>query len=405
MKIGKVQSASNDVGTRHAIHLGIDAVNIRQGGGLTHLSRLLQAADPTDAGISRVTLWANRNTAATLPDRPWLTKRSALWMDAALPWRIFGQQFWLPGEVRRTGCDVLFSPGSTLPLLRSVPAVTLSQNMLPFEPQEAVRFGKWNLMRLKMRMLRSGQGHSFERADGLIFLTQYAQTRILATLSRRPRHIALIPHGIEPRFFQAPRPQKPESECSTGSPFRILYVSILMPYKHQCEVARAAALLRADGFPVEVRFVGPPWGEYGRRFATLIDTLDRERNFLLWSGAEPFESVHGYYQNSDLFVFASSCENLPNILIEAMAAGLPIAAANRGPMPETLGEAGIYFDPEQPSAIAEALRQLMLDAQLRARLASSAYAKARDYSWDRCARDTFRFIAKVARESAGRRPH
>lgn len=321
-------------------------------------------------------------------------------MDTALPRRIAGQQFQLPNEILHAGCDVLFAPGGTLPMNCPTPSITLSQNMLPFEPNEAARFGAWDPMRLKMQLLRYSQGRSFMRADGVIFLTQYAQKLIMTKLARRPQHIAIIPHGVEPRFFQAPRPQRSISECSAADPFRILYVSILMPYKHQREVASAAAMLRAGGLPIEVRFVGASWGRYGRQFGTLIDDLDPERKFLLWSGAEPFESVHGYYQNSDLFLFASSCENLPNILIEAMAAGLPIAAANRGPMPEVLGEAGVYFDPERPVAIAEALHRLVLDAPLRAKLAGLAHETAQGYSWNRCARDTFRFIAKVARESS-----
>ena len=394
-----MQSNSKKARDTSSIHLGIDAVNIRQGGGLTHLSRLLQAADPTESGIETVTVWANQNTAATLPDHPWLIKRSAPWMDATLARRIAGQQLQLPREFRLAGCDVLFAPGGTLPMGCPAPAVTLSQNMLPFEPEEAARFGRWNSMRLKMQLLRYSQGRSFMRADGVIFLTQYAQKLIMTKLDWRPRHAALIPHGVEPRFFQAPRQQRSISDCSAQDPFRVLYVSILMPYKHQHEIARAVAELRADGLPIEMRFVGASWGRYGRQFGALIDKLDPERKFLLWSGAEPFESVHGYYQNSDLFLFASSCENLPNILIEAMAAGLPIAAANRGPMPEVLGEAGVYFDPERPVAIADALRRLVLDAPLRAKLAELAHETAQGYSWNRCARDTFQFIAKVARES------
>ena len=366
---------------------------------MTHLSRLLQAADPGKSGIELVTVWTGQHTAAALPDRSWLIRRSAPWMDAALPRRIAGQQFQMLGEFRLAGCDVLFAPGGTLSARCPVPTVTLSQNMLPFEPEEAARFGRWNSMRLKMRLLHYSQSRSFMRADGLIFLTQHAQKLIMSSLDRMPRHVALIPHGIEPRFFQAPRQQRSISECSAKDPFRILYVSILMPYKHQCEVARAAAMLRADGLPIEMRFVGASWGRYGRQFGALIDGLDPERKFLLWSGEEPFESVHEYYKNSDLFVFASSCENPSLILLEAMAAGLPIASSNRGPMPETLGEAGVYFDPEQPVSIADALRRLVPNAPLRARLAGSAYEKAQGYSWGRCARDTFRFIANVAQES------
>lgn len=379
-------------------HLGIDATNIRQGGGVTHLSQLLQAGDPIAAGFDRVTVWTCQSTAATLSERSWLVKRSAPWMEAALPRRMAGQQLQLPRDLVDAGCDVLFSPGGSLPYRCSVPAVTMSQNMLPFEPLEAARFGRLSPMRLKMWLLRYAQGLSFRRADAMIFLTQYAETVVSKALGGLSNPTALIPHGVEPRFLQSPRPQRELADCSVGNPFRMLYVSILMPYKHQMALAYAVSQLRTEGVPIEMRFIGAPWGDYGREFRVLLDSLDPKREFLLWSGAEPFHSLHAFYQSADAFVFASSCENLPNILIEAMASGLPIASSDRGPMPEVLAEAGIYFDPEVPTSVADALRTLMLDVSLRVKLAQLAWCRAQDYSWERCANETFAFIARVVQE-------
>lgn len=380
------------------LHLGIDASNIRQGGGLTHLSQLLHAADPEAAGIGRVTVWASRATGAALPARAWLEIRSPAWVEASLPRRMLGQQLQLGRALVQAGCDALFSPGGTLPICCDVPTVTMSQNMLPFEPAEALRFGRWSAMRLKMWLLRHSQGRSFLRASGLIFLTRYAQETVSDFLGGIRKPMALIPHGIEDRFVQPPRAQRRINQYSIKQPFQLLYVSILMPYKHQVEVALAAHQLRAEGLPVAVRFIGAEWGRYGREFVQLLHQLDSAKEYLHWSGSAPFDQLDGHYREADAFVFASSCENLPNIMIEAMAAGLPIASSNRGPMPEVLEEAGIYFDPEAPDSIAEALRKLIHNGDLRAKLATSAWEKGRGYSWTRCARETFEFIAKIAAE-------
>lgn len=378
------------------LHLGIDASNIRQGGGVTHLSQLLSAADPVAAGIERITVWAARSTAAALPVRPWLEVRSPTWLEAGMPRRMFGQQFQLAGELKQAGCDVLFSPGGTLPVRCSMPMVTMSQNMLPFEPAEALRFGRWSGMRLKMWMLRRTQGRSFRRADGVIFLTRYAEQAVCRFLGGVKGRTALIPHGIEKRFVQPPRLQQGVEQCSPERPFNFLYVSILMPYKHQMEVALAISLLRSDGLPVAMRFVGADWGDCGREFRQLLQRLDPGEEYLHWTGGVPFDQLGGVYRDADAFVFASSCENLPNIMIEAMASGLPIASSNRGPMPEVLEGAGVYFDPEVPESIAEALRKLIHNVELRTKLAASAWQKGQGYSWVRCARETLEFIAKTA---------
>jgi glycosyltransferase involved in cell wall biosynthesis len=379
------------------MHLAIDASNIRQGGGVTHLSQLLNAANPLEAGFSKITVWACYDTADKLPDFPWLTKLCPSWTEEGLIKRILGQQFLLMAEMERYGCDVLFSPGGTIPFNNKLPVVTMSQNLLPFETLEAERFGRFSPMHLKMLLLRYSQGRSFRRASGIIFLTKYASVVVGSSLRLVPSNSALIPHGIEPRFIQAPRPQRRVAECSAQNPFRILYVSILMPYKHQVQVAYAGYQLRAEGIPIEMRFIGASWGKYGEDFKALLDELDPKHEFLIWSGAESFDVLHSIYQQADAFVFASSCENLPNILIEAMAAGLPIASSNRGPMPEVLGDAGIYFDPEVSASIAEALRKLAFDTSLRANLAEMVWLKAQSYSWERSAQLTFEFIARVAK--------
>ena len=65
-------------------------------------------------------------------------------------------------------------------------------------------------------------------------------------------------------------------------------------------------------------------------------------------------------------------------------------------MPEVLGDAGRYFDPEDPASIARALRELAASAQLRRQTAHAARARAGQFSWTRCARETYDFLARVA---------
>ena len=378
------------------MHLAIDASNIRQGGGVTHLSQILGVAKPDEAGFNQVTVWACRETIAQLPTKPWLIKISPPWAEAGIIRRFLGQQLQLGQEMSLRGCDALFSPGGTVPFSTHLPVVTMSQNMLPFEPEEAILFGRWSWMRLKMWLLRQSQGRSFKKADGLIFLTQYALEGVSSWLGKNKVMLALIPHGIESRFSAEPKLQRAINDYSFKQSFTFLYVSILMPYKHQIEVAKAASDLREAGIPIRIKFVGPDWGKYGHKFRKTLRQLDPLEEFLIWAGGMSFSELHKEYQGADAFVFASSCENLPNILIEAMTAGLPIACSKRGPMPEVLGNAGVYFDPLQAQDIANAMRTLMKNADLRTDLAAQAKVLSQNYSWHHCANETFEFIAAVA---------
>ena len=372
--------------------VGVDASNIRAGGGITHLTNLIAVAEPGEFGIERVILWANRNTLARLPDAPWLEKVHEPLLDRALPFRLYWQWFQLP-RLADGRCQILFSPGGNAPPSSS-PLVTMSRNMLPFEYGELFRYGvSW--MTVRLLLLRIGQSGTFRRAQGVIFLTGYAHgaVRKIATV---PERVAIIPHGVEERFRCAPREQRPLEEYSTERPFRLLYVSIVDVYKHQWHVAEAVRRLRDAGLPVVIDFVGPGYRSALARLKRTLRRLDPGGEVLRHRGAVPFEELHRLREQADLFVFASSCENMPNILLEAMAAGYPIACARRGPMPEMLGDGGLYFDPMLPAEIAEAIETLVRDPGLRARCARTAFDRASAYSWDRCARETLSFIREVA---------
>ena len=377
------------------LHLAIDAVNIRQGGGVTHLIQMLEVADPSQYGFSKITIFTSATTAKLLPSSPWLIKRVEPWMDYGLLFRSLFLQWKIPLYLKSLKCDALFSPGGTLPVFANVVTVTMSQNMLPFDPMAANTFGRLSFMRLKLFLLRQVQLSAFKRADGVIFLTQYARNQIEKELPYLKGLTDTIPHGIEDRFFCQPRIQYPIETYSFAKPFQLLYVSIFMPYKHQVELACAITELRKNGVPIEIQFIGPSWGWYSKEFKVLLNELDPKKEFLKSAGSMSFKNLHEFYKSSDAFVFASSCENLPNILIEAMAAGLPIASSNLGPMPEILGDSGIYFDPRNVSSIVEGIRNLVNDAAFRRKLAMTGFERSQAYSWKKSAAKTFSFIEQV----------
>ena len=86
---------------------------------------------------------------------------------------------------------------------------------------------------------------------------------------------------------------------------------------------------------------------------------------------------------------------MPNVLLETMASGLPIACSEKGPMPEMLQDSGIYFNPEEPEEIAQAIYKLLSSKSLRSNLSKQSHELSKKYSWERCADETFIFLNKV----------
>lgn len=380
------------------MRLGIDGSNLRVGGGVTHLVELLGAAQPQEHGISSVLVWGDNQLLRRIPEQPWLHKSPIAPFDRSSLARLYWQQVRLPALAART-CDLLFVPGGNY-RGNFHPVVTMCRNLLPFEERETRRYGLspryW-----KLRLLRWGLSRSFRRADGVIFLTAYARSVIFQHLTAPLQTTTIVSHGLDGSFRCRPRPQKPMEAYSAASPFRLLYVSTVDLYKHQWHVATAVARLQKEGLAVTLDLVGPSYAPALRRLKGNLSRLDPAGIHLRYLGPAAYGDLPAIYREADAFVFASSCENMPNILLEAMAAGLPVACARCGPMPEILGDAGVYFDPEQPDELAGVLRAFLSDPTARQRCASAAFDRSRAYSWKRCAEETFAFLAGVAQASAG----
>lgn len=376
--------------------VGIDATNLRCGGGVTHLIELLTVAEPDKHGIARVVVWGGEQTLAKLPERSWLEKVNPIALNRGLLRRTWWQRFSLSRAAYASGCSVLFVPGGSY-AGNFRPMVTMSRNLLPFEWRELRRYGG-SLVTLKLLLLRYSQSRSFRGADGVIFLTEYARQVVLKVTGQIAGKTTTIPHGLNPRFQIKPKDTHPSGEYTESSPCRLLYVSIIDQYKHQWHVVEAVHALRAEDLLIVLELVGPAYPPALARLQAVLARLDPEGRWVHYHGAVPYEALHSICEDADIGVFASSCENMPNILLETMAAGLPVACSNRGPMPEVLGDAGLYFDPENPDDIARALRELIDSPKLRAEKAQKSCLLSEQYSWKRCADETFGFLAEIARQ-------
>ena len=375
--------------------IGIDATNLRQGGGRTHLIELLRAANPDEQKFSRVVVWGARSTLALLDERDWLLKRNPKAQEKRLLSRILWQRFSLSREAREEGCDVLFIPGGSYSGSFH-PVVGMSQNLLPFEWHELKRYG-FTLATLKLLALRITQSLSFKRSDGLIFLTDYAKQGVEKVTGSLRAQKTVIAHGLNPRFLMADKKVLARRLPKADEAIRLIYVSIVDQYKHQWHVVEAVAKAREQsGLDLQLDLIGPAYAPALARLNKAIAEYDPQGEWANYRGAIDYNDLHSLYSEAHVGIFASSCENMPNILLETMAAGLPVLSSDRGPMPEILGDTGLYFDPEEPSSLAKALLQLLSSEDDIRRLAYAAHEKAKNYSWERCATETFGFLREIA---------
>ena len=377
------------------IIIGIDASNIRAGGGITHLSELIKATNPMAGKFDKIVVWGPKKTLDCIIDKEWILKKNHPVHEKNYILRAFWQWKELNKLAISEKCSILFIPGGSF-FSRFEPIVNMSQNMLPFDWKELRRYG-FSLFTIKLLLLHLVQSMSFKKANGIIFLTEHSQSAILSIINNKRKNCQVIPHGIDERFFCRPRVQKPISEYNLSNPFRFVYISTVEPYKHQWNVVKAVAKLRKNNIPIALDLYGSSKASMYKKLKLAIDSCECTEGSITYHGPAKHENIHKLYINSDASIFASSCENLPIILLESMASGLPIACSNIEPMPSILKDAGLYFDPLDVGSIYNVLLILIHDRSLRESNSLKSHKMAHDYSWEKCSHDTFEYLNKNAK--------
>ena len=373
----------------------IDASNIIAGGGLTHLYEILNAANPEKYGIKKIIVWAPQSTLNQLDDKPWLEKNTEKLLESNIIKKLYWQRYKLTKLIIDSGCDILFVPGGNY-IGTFKPYITMCRNMLPFQREELLRFGI-SLKTIRFLVLRILQSRTFKNSNGIIFLTSFAKKSILQVIGELMVPAPLISHGLNRRFKIKPRQQKSITTYTNENPYRLIYVSTIDEYKHQWHVIEAVGKLRHEGYQIILELIGTFYPPSLHRLKTVMKNLDPNNEWVFYNYSISHDKLHQKYLDSDLGLFASSCENMPNILLEIMGAGLPIACSNREPMPEILGEGGEYFNPEEKDSIYNAIIRLINSPSTRAKKAEIAFNMSEKYSWDKCSNQTFKFLSTLVK--------
>ena len=301
----------------------------------------------------------------------------------------------LPALLRDLQADVLYCPGGPLST-RNGPwrTAVAFQNTLPFSLADRKRYPP-GYERTRLFLLNRILSRSFRTADLVIFLSEHGRSVIQDEHRIPTRHSVVIPHGIHEAFrHQADSADLPPS---LGRQPYVAYVSIFDVYKAQLEVVRAWRLLRERRrTPEKLVLVGKHVNqEYATSVLAEIERSGLQEEVIVCGGL-PHHQLPSIYQHAAINVFASTCENCPNILLEALSAARPVISSRHAPMPEFAGDAALYFSPESPEELAAQLARVLDDQTLGNRLGQHAAKLATRYTWESTARATWSALGELA---------
>jgi glycosyltransferase involved in cell wall biosynthesis len=231
------------------------------------------------------------------------------------------------------------------------------------------------------------------RADRIVVVSQFTAREVERLLEVPPDRISVCSPGA-PAW--TPRRAEP------GAAGYVLFFGTLEPRKNVGTLLDAYARLAARRHDL------PPLVLAGRATAAArawLEQIDRTplKGLARHIGYVDPANRQALYEGARFLVQPSYEEGFGLPVLEAMTLGVPVVAANRGALPEVLGDAGLLFDPLDPEHLAAAVERAIDDPSFAVRARSAGLARARHFTWERTAQSVFAAYEAAIAQHAARR--
>jgi glycosyltransferase involved in cell wall biosynthesis len=226
-----------------------------------------------------------------------------------------------------------------------------------------------------------------QRARRVIAISQATADDAAATWNLPPDRIDIAAPGVDPGIFRPlPDTQVTEFRQRKALPDRFwLFVGTLEPRKNLVMLLEAYAALRpGERLPLVLA------GGKGWDYQPIFDAVDRHqlRDQVHFPGFIPSDELPLWYNSAETFIYPSVFEGFGLPVLEAMACGTPVVAADASSLAEIARGAGVLVNAGDESAWTAALQRAGGDDTWRLQASEQGLRRAADYSWANTARNT-----------------
>lgn len=293
--------------------------------------------------------------------------------------------------------QLIHSPDFVPPRYRTMKAVTNIQDLA------FLKFPDLTLLTDESKRYYSQVHRAAQDADALIALSNSARDDIVSVLGVKPDKIAVIPAAAGEQF-KLPEDFLQSQELASrqfGLPAPdeggyILFVGTIEPRKNLTTLLEAYRKLLDSKrvLPAPVLAVIGREGWLFKQVHTRIDELRLHDHMRLLGGVGDAALVR-LYQGARAFVMPSLYEGFGLPVLEAMQSGVPVVSSNAGSLAEVAGEAAILVEPLDVDGWVAGMERVLLDWEESARMAAVGLRRARGFSWERAARETWALYGRV----------
>ena len=286
--------------------------------------------------------------------------------------------------------DLFFAADHLLPRFRSIRSIINIRDLsFVLFPRYHTRYS-----RTFQRLLMPRFAH---HATHIVVPSRSTQQDVQAHYAVPPERITVIPEGVDDQFR---RPVDTNERARIRHAYDlphpyVLYVGTLEPRKNIGGLVDAFAevVRSSDGAPLDLVLAG----KLGWLHEPILERIaasglgERVRRI----GYVAEGDLPALYATAELFAFPSWYEGFGLPPLEAMACGTPVVSSNAGSLAEVVGDAGLLVDPGSPRELTAAIRAVVEQPDLRARLGHAGRQRAAAYTWERTAHETAKLVKGV----------
>lgn len=313
-------------------------------------------------------------------------------------WYTLAEQIFLPWKIWRAKVDFMHFPHFNVPLLHRKPFLVTIHDLIiiHFPTERATTLGPL-LYKIKHWAGKRVMRHAVKNSSKIITVSNFSKQDIADYYQVAPEKIVVTYEATD----AADEISTAQDEVAVLQSYKIekpylLYVGNAYPHKNLEILLQMMKEIKnkAEETPWKLVLVGKEDYFYAR-IKQQAWSMNLEEN-VIFTGFVPDDELPALYKNALLYIFPSLYEGFGLPPLEAMAHGTPVLAAQSSCLEEILGEAAIYFHPEDVSGIINASKKIQQDRSLRNDYIEKGFAKLKQYSWEKMMQQTLQLYEQFA---------
>lgn len=226
-----------------------------------------------------------------------------------------------------------------------------------------------------------------DHADAIICVSEFTKKEFKKLLSHDKNNIYAIHNGVDPSWKNPSKTPKLQK-----NPY-LLVVGNVKPHKNLKNLMIAYKKVM-DDIPHDLIIIGKKEG-FRTGDNDILKIAEPLGSRVRFTGFVSDDELKQYYKSADALVFTSFYEGFGLPPLEAMASGCPVVSSNAASLPEVCGDAALYVNPYEPDDIADKIKLLVHDRNLREQLTAKGSKRVNLFSWEKSAKETSRVIERV----------